>query len=270
VTTESAPAQAAPFATAPETNEVTASVPSTPAALPPIVPTPPTPASESPSASPAAAAAGGVETGGPIPSPKEIFAQSAVALAALQSYRYTTVFLFTGEGQAWPESGSVEVRGAVAGPDRQEMTWKNLDTGDQFGVLRVGDQTWMLDGETWNGVPTAVADVGSQLVLMFVPSMTWGGFAEGMETTSTYVGTETANGVTARHYTSTYRGWSRYWEGGIRDALGDVWIAEAGYPLRYRLTAKGLDKDGSSGSVLWTMELTDVNGSITIEAPPGE
>ena len=190
-----------------------------------------------------------------------------MALAALQSYRYTTVFLFTGEGQARPESGSVEVHGAVAGPDRQETTWKDLDTGEQYGILRVGDQAWMLDGETWNGVPTAVADAGSQLVLMFVPSMTWGRFAEGMETTSTYVGIETTNGVTAWHYTSTYRGWSRYWEGGIRDALGDVWIAEAGYPLRYRFTAKGLDNDGNSGLVLWTMELTDVNGAMSIEAP---
>jgi hypothetical protein len=190
-----------------------------------------------------------------------------VALAALQSYRYTTVFSFTGEGQAGPESGSVEVHGVVAGPDRQEMTWKDLDTGDEFGVLRVGDQTWMLDGETWNSVPTAVADVMSELVLAFAPSMTWSGLAEGMETTSTYAGTETVNGVPARHYTSTYRGWSQSWEGGIRDALGDVWIAEAGYPLRYRFTARGLDKDGNSGSMLWSMELSDVNGSITIEAP---
>jgi hypothetical protein len=190
-----------------------------------------------------------------------------VALAALQSYRYTTAFSFTGEGQAGPESGSVEVHGAVAGPDRHEMTWKDLDTGDEFGVLRVGDQTWMLDGETWNSVPTAVADVMSELVLAFAPSMTWSGLAQGMETTSTYVGAETVSGVPTRHYTSTYRGWSQSWEGGIRDALGDVWIAEAGYPLRYRFTARGLDKEGSSGSMLWTMELSDVNGSITIEVP---
>jgi hypothetical protein len=253
VATESAPAQAAPFATASGPNESAASAP--------------TPASESPSASPAVAAPGGMEVGAPIPTPEEIFAQSSAALAALQSYRYATVFSFTGEGQAGPKSGSVEVRGAVAGPDRREMTWVNLDTGEEFGVLRVGDLAWMLDGETWNGAPTAVADVMSELVLTFVPSMTWSGFAEGMATTSTYVGTETANGVTARHYTSTYRGWSQYWEGGIRDALGDVWIAEAGYPLRYRFTARGLDKDGFSGSMLWTMELSDVNGSVTIEAP---
>ncbi|MCX6101364.1 MAG: hypothetical protein NTV92_08100 [Candidatus Bipolaricaulota bacterium] len=231
--------------------------------LPPTVPTPAA-ADTEPAASAAPTA---LDSGAPIPTAEGIFAQSSAALAALQSYRYTTVFSFTGEGQSGPESGSVEVHGAVAGSDRQEMTWQALDTGDQFGVLRVGDQAWMLDGETWNSVPTAVADVMSQLVLAFAPSMTWSGLAEGMETTSTYVGAETVNGVPARHYTSTYRGWSQYWEGGISDALGDIWIAEAGYPLRYRFTAKGLDKDGNSGSMLWTMEIADVNGAVSIEVP---
>ena len=246
----------------PETAPASAAGP-TSMVLPPTVPTPA--AAETERAASAAPTA--LDSGTPIPTAEGIFAQSSAALAALQSYRYTTVFSFTGEGQSGPESGSVEVHGAVAGSDRQEMTWKALDTGDQFGVLRVGDQAWMLDGETWNSVPTAVADVMSQLVLAFAPSMTWSGLAEGMEMTSTYVGAETVNGVPARHYTSTYRGWSQYWEGGISDASGDIWIAEAGYPLRYRFTAKGLDKDGNSGSMLWTMEITDVNGAVSIEVP---
>lgn len=197
----------------------------------------------------------------------DLFAQSTSALAGLQSYRYTTVFSFTGGTDGKPESGSVEVHGAVAGPDRQQATWKDLETGEEFGMVRVGDQAWMLESGKWSPVPAMVADVVSQVVLVFAPSMSWDALAGGLGTASTYVGTETVSGIPTRHYTSTYQGWSQAWEGEVEDASGDVWIAEAGYPVRYRFAAKGTNEDGSKGSALWTMELSDVNGSVTIEAP---
>jgi hypothetical protein len=46
-----------------------------------------------------------------------------------------------------------------------------------------------------------------------------------------------------------------------------VWIAEAGYPVRYRFTARGVDEDGNHRSLLWTMELMDVNVPVSIDAP---
>ncbi|MFC2108014.1 hypothetical protein ACFLS5_00960 [Candidatus Bipolaricaulota bacterium] len=51
------------------------------------------------------------------------------------------------------------------------------------------------------------------------------------------------------------------------DASGDVWIADAGYPIRYNFTATGVDEDGNRGAISWTMELTDVGESIVIEPP---
>jgi hypothetical protein len=75
------------------------------------------------------------------------------------------------------------------------------------------------------------------------------------------------NGISTQHYTSSYAGWSQYWNGDVEDAKGDVWMAAAGYPVRYRFEATGIDDEGYKGSVLWTMELTDVNGAVTIEAP---
>jgi hypothetical protein len=197
----------------------------------------------------------------------DLFASSSDALAGLASYRYTTVFSFTGGTDGKSESGSFEVHGAVAGPDRQQVTWKNLETGEEFGVVRVGDQAWTLEGETWTPIPEMVADVMSQAILVFAPSMSWDALAEGMGTASTYVGTETVNGIPSRHYTSTYQGWSKAWEGEVDDASGDVWIAESGYPVRYRFAATGTNEDGSTGTALWTMELSDVNGSVTIAAP---
>ncbi len=199
--------------------------------------------------------------------PENQCSSSSGALAGLQSYRYTTVFSFTGDANGKAESGSVEVHGAVVGSDRSEMTWKDLDTGEGFGVVRVGNEAWMQEGETWSSVPTMVADAMSRAVLAFSPCMSWSGLSQGILGTSVHVGTETINGITAEHYTTTYSGWSQLWNGKADDASGDVWIAATGYPVRYRFTAKGTDENGSKGSILWTMDLTDVNGAVTIEAP---
>ena len=196
------------------------------------------------------------------------FAQSANVLAELQSYRYVTVFSFTGEVDGEPESGSIEMRGAVAGPDRQMATWKDLESGQEFGIIRIGDEAWMQEGETWTSVPTMVADLMAQAVLVFAPSAGWAELAEGVGTTATYVGTETVNGIPARHYTSTYTDWMQAEDVHVEDASGDIWMAEAGYPVRYRFTAIGVDEEGYRGSALWTMELSDVNGAVTIDAPP--
>jgi hypothetical protein len=147
------------------------------------------------------------------------------------------------------------------------VTWKDLETGEEFGILRVGDHAWMLEGEEWNSVPASIADVMSEVVLVFGPSMSWSGVVDDVQKTSSYVGTEIVNGVPARHYASTYGGWSEEWKGEISAASGDVWLAEDGYPVRYRFSADGIDENGNRGSMLWTMELSDVNVPVTVEAP---
>lgn len=230
----------------------------------------PTPTATKPGVGVAASAGPGgtsVSVDVTVPPPEGVFAQSAAALAALQSYRYVTTFSFAGEDGGKPESGSVEVRGAVAAPDRQRMTWKDLETGEEFGLLRIGQRAWILDGAEWTAVPTLVADAASQAILVYVPAMSWGRFAEGMGTTSAFVGVEAVGGIPSRHYASTYRGWSEFWQGEITDDAADVWIAEAGYPIRYRFAASGTDEDGNHGSLLWTMELSDVNVPVSIDAP---
>ncbi len=245
-----------------------ASTTSTPIAEPAVQPM--APASTTPGVDVAASVGPGgakVSVDVTVPAPEGVFAQSAAALAALQSYRYTTTFSFVGEDEGKPESGSVEVRGAVAAPDRQRMTWRDLETGEEFGLLRVGERAWILDGTEWTPVPTLAADAASQAVLVYIPAMSWGHFAEGMKATSTYVGSEVVNGISARHYTSTYLGWSEFWEGEVTDAAADVWIAEAGYPIRYRFAASGIDEDGNHGSLLWIMDLSDVNAPVSTEAP---
>jgi hypothetical protein len=197
----------------------------------------------------------------------DVFAESVEALAGLQSYRYTTTFSSTSKEGGEPQSGSIEVRGAVASPERQSMTWKDLESGGEFSLIRVGTRAWLLENAEWTELPTMVADAVSQGILVYFLTVGWDTFAEEMQTTSTYAGLETVSNIPAQHYTSTYLGWSSSRRDEVTDAAGDVWIAEDGYPIRYRFAAKTTREDGSRGTILWTMELSDVNSAVTIEAP---
>jgi len=199
--------------------------------------------------------------------PEGIFAGAAAALEALESYRFTTSFLFTGEEDGEVESGSIELSGEIMDAEHKHFVWRNLDDGEQFEIIQIADGAWIYDDGEWDSVPALVADAMSQAVLVFAPSVAWGGLFGGLETQSTYVGLETIDGVLAHHYTSTYQQWAGYWQGELLDATGDVWIAEAGYPIRYDFTATGIDEDGDRGSISWTMELTDVGENIVIEPP---
>jgi len=116
-------------------------------------------------------------------------------------------------------------------------------------------------------VPELVADAMSQGLLIYSPLAGWSMFAKELETTSKYLGSETVNGVPTKHYATSYLGWSSAERSELTDAEGDVWIAEDGYPVRYRFVAKTTSEDGSRGTALWTMDLTDVNVPISIEAP---
>jgi len=199
--------------------------------------------------------------------PEGIFAGSTAALEALESYRFTTLFLFVGEEGGEVESGSIELSGEIMDAERKHFVWRNLDDGEHFEIIKLEDVAWVYDDGEWESVPALVADAMSQAVLVFAPSIVWGGLFGGLEANSTYVGSQTVDGMLAHHYTSTYQQWAGYWQGELLDATGDVWIADAGYPIRYNFTATGVDEDGSRGSISWTMELIDVGENIVIEPP---
>lgn len=199
--------------------------------------------------------------------PEGIFARAAAALQALDSYRFTTSFLFSGQEDGEIESGSIELSGEIRDAQNKHFVWHNLDDGDQFEIIQLGDEAWVFADEEWEAVPTLVADAMSQAVLVFAPSVVWDGLFGGIEAESTYVALETIDGVRAHHYTSTYQQWAGLWGGDVLNATGDVWIAEAGYPLRYNFTATAVDEEGNQGTVTWSMHLTDAGVDIII-APP--
>ena len=200
--------------------------------------------------------------------PREgLFADAAAALDALSSYRYTSAFLFAGEEGGEAESGSLDISGEFAGPDRQHLIWTNVEDGERFEVIRIEDQAWVEAEGTWDIVPTIVADAMTQAVLIYAPAASWSGLYGALETTATYVGREAINGIQATHYTSTYEEWARAWSGEVLDASADVWIADAGYPVKYHFEATAVDANGDRSTVSWIMELYDVNVPIEIAAP---
>ncbi|MCK5828535.1 hypothetical protein KAH43_08455 [Candidatus Bipolaricaulota bacterium] len=199
--------------------------------------------------------------------PEGIFAGATAALEALESYRFTTSFLYMGEEDGEIDSGSIELSGEMMDATHKRFVWRDLNDGEYFEIIQIGNDAWIHDGDEWEAVPAMVADAMSQAILVFAPSVAWGGMFGGLETNSSYVGTETIDGIQAHHYTSTYQQWAGYWEGDLLDAIGDVWIADAGYPLRYDFTATGIDEDGSRSTISWTMTLTDVGTNIVIEPP---
>jgi len=204
---------------------------------------------------------------GPALPPEGVFANAQPALDALTSYRYSTLFAFVAEADGQAEAGSIELTGAVAGPDRLHLTWHDLGEDTRFEVIQIGEQAWILEEEGWQEVPVMVAQAMSQAVLVYAPAIAWGGAFGELETNASYVGQETVNGVAAYHYTTTYGQWGTYWPGQLESASGDVWLAEAGYPVKYTFTGTAVDENGERGTVTWQMDVTDVNAPITIEAP---
>lgn len=201
--------------------------------------------------------------------PEGIFAGATAALQRLESYRFTTSFLFTGQDDGDVESGSIELSGELMDAQSKHFTWKNLEDNEQFEIIQLDDNAWIYSDGDWEAVPAMVADAMAGAVLVFAPSVVWDGLFGGMEADSTYVGPESVDGVPAYHYTSMYQQWAGIWGGEVLDATGDVWIAEAGYPIRYHFSASAVDEEGNHGTVTWSMHLTDAGADIVIAPPNG-
>jgi hypothetical protein len=254
------PSGAATTTTPPASGTTSTAPAAQPAAptTPVATPEPTTPPQPAPPAAP---------TGVPALPPEGVFSGATAALDALSSYRYSTLFTFVGEAEGQVEAGSIELTGIVAGPTQKHLIWRDLGEGTQFEVIEIENQAWMLQDEGWEEAPLLVAEAMSQAVLIYAPSIAWSGAFGELETDASYVGEETVNGVAAYHYTTTYSQWGTYWPGQLESASGDVWIAKAGYPVKYSFSATAVDEEGQRGTVTWQTDLTDVNAPITIEPP---
>ena len=198
---------------------------------------------------------------------EEIFAKSSEALKGLKSYRYLCLFKFETE-EAKITTGSIEIKGEYVAPDREHVTWTDLSTMEWFEVIRIGNKAWIkTGGEKWLEMPAEFVESMMQAVRLFDPVHSWDSLYMGLPGTSNLVGKEVVNGISCFHYASSYKGWGAIFGGGITEAKGDIWIAVEGFPVKYIFKASGIDAKGKRGSIEWSMELKDVNKSLSIEPP---
>ncbi len=167
---------------------------------------------------------------------------------------------------AWVEEYSSE-------PKALHWSWKaaGSDAAAKKNALemwQIGDTTYMLNYDE-EGQATCVSmsseDQSNQLTKGLFSPNTLGSVSNGK-----YVGSETVNGVKAKHY--------RYDEksatlGAFGKVSGDLWVAEdGGFVVKDVMNWQGGEGllGGSSqtkGDGKWTWELSDVNQPITIKAP---
>jgi hypothetical protein len=135
-----------------------------------------------------------------------------------------------------------------------------------FEVITVGDMSYWVTKDA-DGVESCSSMSSSEATNpqegVFTPDM-MGGISD-----AKYLGTETVNGVRAKHYA-----WQEnslpVW--GFSAVKGDVWIATDGeYVVKYAVEASGkgtlFGSSQEEGTVRFEYDLTDVNGSFTIEPP---
>lgn len=199
--------------------------------------------------------------------PSATFSRSIQALESLSSYRYTTTMKYEGTGDAAADSGTVKVQGEYCAPDRHRLVVNDSSDGEKSEFIMIGDSLWVSNEGQWTKVPDMAVPAMSQSIFNFGLSFIWGSLAEGLETGANFAGKETVNGIKSLHYSSANSNWERAMGAEFQNAHGDVWVAEAGYPVRFVFIASGTDEDGSSGSIEWTSNVTDVNAEVTISAP---
>ena len=198
------------------------------------------------------------------------------ALDKLKSYRMrwqsqwksTEVTKTTETGWDWTEEYSSD-------PPALHWIWKGIGTGTTPGstetmeAWQVGDTTYMVTagkaGEN-NCVSFASEDKNNQLAkAMFSPD------ALGSLNGAKYVGTETVNGIKAKHY--------RYDEKaialtGFSKVSGEIWIAvDGGYVIKDSMQWQGSAGlfgagGGGQGEGKWGWDLSDINAAVSIKAPP--
>ncbi len=193
-------------------------------------------------------------------------------LAQLSSYRVRWRSEWTGtEGDKTEQFQWDWTEEYTAEPEALHLVWKATSEGEQdassMEIWQFGDTRYMLTTDK----------EGKQTCISFSSSdpedrMERGIFSPGMLGSlsgAKYAGTETVNGIRARHY--------RYDEkaaglAGFSRLSGEVWVAvDGGYVVRDVATWEGgvgfFGAGGAGGRGTWTWELTDANARFTITPP---
>lgn len=197
-------------------------------------------------------------------------ALSSSTLENLNSYRSRFVVRQTVEGGA-TETVTMEVE-ETREPAARRMVF-TMEGGDNPGTMemvQIGDTTWMCSPD-------------SGCILTQTSGEESTGFGEGIlfkpeefaSADYVYVGRDTVNGVSSRHYSLnlTPEMMAGMVQGTVTAAKADVWVADASgmpaYVTRFTASWEGKTEDGKNITGDWAWDIYDVNKPITIQPPEG-
>jgi len=198
-------------------------------------------------------------------------------LAALNSYKSKFTMTFSGkDDQGQPVSGTWTMeedltREPLAQRTAMSSTSQLEGEAGQFGsfeVITVGDMSYWITKEA-DGAESCTSMSSGEATNpqegVFTPDIM------GEINDAKYLGTDTVNGVRARHYAWEENSLPVWGFSGVK---GDVWMAADGeYVVKYVAEASGkgmlFGSSQEEGTVHFEYGLTDVNGAFTIE-PPAE
>jgi hypothetical protein len=196
-------------------------------------------------------------------------------LAGLDSYKSTFSMRFVGKDANGNDvEGTWETQEEFTREPRAQrivMTTSGSTAGvtgqpGTFGLITIGDMSYMItkdaDGTT-SCISMSSSEESDLTQGIFTPDMM------GSISGAKYAGRETVNGVDTKHYTWKETSLPVF---GFASASGEVWVATDGdYVVRYSSEASGsgtlFGAGEQEGTVSLEYNLTDVNGSFTIEAP---
>jgi hypothetical protein len=204
---------------------------------------------------------------------------AAVAgLGELSSYRVNFIMAFDGQSGGQPSKGRIEMtlEETQNPPARHLLMTMEGDTVAEVGganemdIYMLEDKVYLKNaamGDSWISFSGSEAESFEQG--FFAPD-------EQLELpdTANCSGTETVNGVEAKHCTFTEKDVAED-DVSIENLQGEVWVAvDGGYIVKYTMAATGYDSGSEEeglfgfGDVSFEYNLTDANGDFAITLPP--
>jgi hypothetical protein len=196
-------------------------------------------------------------------------------LAGLGSYKSTFSMRFVGKDANGNDvEGTWETQEEFTREPRAQrivMTTSGSTTGvtgqpGTFGLITIGDMSYIITEDADGTISCISMSSGEESDLtqgIFTPDMM------GSISGAKYAGRETVNGMNTKHYTWKETSLPVF---GFTSASGEVWVATDGdYVVRYVSEASGsgtlFGASEQEGTITFEYNLTEVNGSFTIEAP---
>jgi len=190
-------------------------------------------------------------------------------LEGLKSYRSKSVTSWTEEGGV-PQSVTIELA-YTAEPEAQHLVMSGLSDAAQGGdgtleMIRIGQDRYARFGGEWITMQAAEGQLLPEATAAYQPENLL------RSSKGKYVGTETMNGVRAKHYVFDKDELSKSpIFVNVIEASGEVWVStEHNVAVRSIVHFKG--KDAAKDKIV-TLDvetnLTDINGDIVITPPEG-